>query len=123
MGLNGLIDRFDGGLNTEIKATGEGLSLGQKQIIAFIRAVIRRPDLLILDEATANIDTVTEQLLRGNITQAAQIGHPHCYRSPAEHHRRSADEIYFVNSGTITKAEALCRIFLKSVVAQKKVNH
>src|SRR6185295_6396858 len=40
-----------------------GLSLGQKQMVAFIRAVMREPDLLILDEATANIDTVTEQLL------------------------------------------------------------
>jgi ATP-binding cassette subfamily B protein len=63
VGLDGLLERFDGGLTAEIKATGEGLSLGQKQIIAFMRAVIRRPDLLILDEATANIDTVTEQLL------------------------------------------------------------
>jgi len=43
--------------------TGEGLSLGQKQLVAFMRAVLREPDLLILDEATANIDTVTEQLL------------------------------------------------------------
>jgi len=39
------------------------LSLGQKQLIAFMRAVLRDPELLILDEATANIDTVTEQLL------------------------------------------------------------
>lgn len=54
---------FDGGLEAEIKSSSEGLSLGQKQLIAFIRAVLRKPDLLILDEATANIDTVTEQLL------------------------------------------------------------
>ena len=42
---------------------GDAISLGQKQIIAFIRAVLRNPDILILDEATANIDTVTEQHL------------------------------------------------------------
>ena len=57
--LDGLLERFEGGLTAEIKSTGEGISLGQRQILAFIRAVIRRPDLLILDEATANIDTVT----------------------------------------------------------------
>ena len=53
VGLNGLLERFEGGLKAEIKAEGDGISLGQKQIIAFMRAVIRRPDLLILDEATA----------------------------------------------------------------------
>ncbi|MEI7676175.1 MAG: ABC transporter ATP-binding protein, partial [Bacteroidales bacterium] len=60
-GLNGLLERFDGGLSAEIKAASDGISLGQKQLIAFIRAVLRKPKLLILDEATANIDTVTEQ--------------------------------------------------------------
>src|SRR5206468_12778553 len=39
------------------------ISLGQKQLIAFMRAVLRNPELLILDEATANIDTITEKLL------------------------------------------------------------
>lgn len=39
------------------------MSLGQRQLIAFIRAVLRKPEILILDEATANIDTVTEDLL------------------------------------------------------------
>ena len=39
------------------------MSLGQKQLIAFMRAILREPDLLILDEATANIDTVTEAQL------------------------------------------------------------
>jgi len=46
-----------------VQTTGDGISLGQKQLIAFMRAVLRKPELLILDEATANIDTVTEQLL------------------------------------------------------------
>ena len=103
VGLDGLLERFDGGLHAEIKATGEGLSLGQKQIIAFIRAVIRRPDLLILDEATANIDTVTEQLLE-DILQKLPKSATRIVIAHRLNTIESADEIYFVNSGTVTKA-------------------
>jgi len=59
-GLEALLVRFEKGLETKITLSGGTLSLGQKQLIAFIRAVLRNPQLLILDEATANIDTVTE---------------------------------------------------------------
>jgi len=106
VGLEGLLERFDGGLSAEINSTGEGISLGQKQILAFIRAVIRRPDLLILDEATANIDTVTEQLLDDILRKL-----PKSTTRIIIAHRlntiESADEIYFVNSGAITRAGSL----------------
>ena len=106
VGLDGLLERFDGGLTAEINSTGEGISLGQKQILAFIRAVIRRPDLLILDEATANIDTVTEQLLDEILRKL-----PKSTTRIIIAHRlntiESADEIYFVNSGAITHAGSL----------------
>jgi len=104
--LDGLLERFEGGLNAEIKASGEGLSLGQKQIIAFMRAVIRRPDLLILDEATANIDTVTEQLLEDILRKlpksATRIVIAHRLNTI-----ENADEIYFVNAGIVTKAGSM----------------
>jgi ATP-binding cassette, subfamily B, bacterial len=104
--LDGLLERFDGGLHAEIKADGDGISLGQKQLIAFIRAVIRRPDLLILDEATANIDTVTEQLLDDILRKL-----PDSTTRIIIAHRlntiENADEIYFVNSGSITKAGSM----------------
>jgi ABC-type multidrug transport system, ATPase and permease components len=104
--LNGLLERFDGGLAAEIKADGEGISLGQKQLIAFMRAVIRRPDLLILDEATANIDTVTEQLLDDILRKL-----PDSTTRIIIAHRlntiENADEIYFVNSGSVTKAGSM----------------
>jgi ATP-binding cassette, subfamily B, bacterial len=106
VGLDGLLERFNGGLHAEINSTGEGISLGQKQIIAFIRAVIRRPDLLILDEASANIDTVTEQLLDDILRKlpksATRIIIAHRLNTI-----ESADEIYFVNSGAITKAGSM----------------
>lgn len=59
-----LISSFDGGLKTIVSNSVENISLGQKQIISFIRAVLRKPKLLILDEATANLDTLTENTLQ-----------------------------------------------------------
>ncbi|MBS1689983.1 MAG: ABC transporter ATP-binding protein, partial [Bacteroidetes bacterium] len=61
--LESLLTIFESGLETPVTSNGASISLGQKQLIAFMRAVLRNPDVLILDEATANIDTVTEQLL------------------------------------------------------------
>ena len=105
-GLDGLLERFDGGLEAEIKSASEGLSLGQKQLIAFIRSVLRKPELLILDEATANIDTVTEQLLETILRKL-----PATTTRIIIAHRlntiENADEIYFVNSGSISKAGSL----------------
>ena len=105
-GLDGLLERFDGGLTAEIKSSGDGISLGQKQLIAFIRAVLRKPELLILDEATANIDTVTEQLLEVILKKL-----PESTTRIIIAHRlntiENADEIYFVNSGAVTKAGSL----------------
>ena len=61
--LSDLLQSFEQGLDTPITMGGDSINLGQKQIIAFIRAILRKADLLILDEATANIDTVTEKQL------------------------------------------------------------
>ena len=93
---------FPDGLATPI----DGLSLGQRQVVAFLRAVSRRPELLILDEATANIDTVTEGVLSELLL-----------RLPAETTRvviahrlntiENADAIYFVNSGRVQLAGSM----------------
>ncbi len=105
-GLESLIDRFESGLDTEVKASGDGISLGQKQLIAFIRAILRKPELLILDEATANIDTVTEQMLENILRKL-----PKTSTKVIIAHRlntiENADEIYFVNSGQVIRAGSL----------------
>lgn len=105
-GLQSLIDRFESGLDTKIQTTGDGVSLGQKQLIAFIRTILREPELLILDEATANIDTVTEQLLESILQKL-----PPASTKVIIAHRlntiENADEIYFVNSGEVTPAGSL----------------
>ena len=105
-GLKVLLKRFDQGLETKISAGGEGMSLGQKQLIAFMRAVLRNPELLILDEATANIDTVTEQLLEEILKKL-----PKTTTKVIIAHRlntiENADEIFFVNAGKVIKAGSM----------------
>jgi ATP-binding cassette, subfamily B, bacterial len=105
-GLETLLTRFDNGLETPIVAGGDGISLGQKQLIAFIRAVLRNPELLILDEATANIDTVTEKMLEEILHRL-----PDTTTRVIIAHRlntiENADEIFFVNSGEILRAGSL----------------
>ena len=61
---NKFIERLKHGYRTEVKERGAGLSVGQKQLISFARALAFDPALLILDEATSSIDTETEQLIQ-----------------------------------------------------------
>ncbi len=61
--LDALIRLFEQGLDTALINGGSNISIGQKQLISFIRTVLRRPEILIMDEASANIDFYTEQLL------------------------------------------------------------
>jgi ATP-binding cassette subfamily B multidrug efflux pump len=58
------INRLKGGYQAEVKERGAGLSVGQKQLVSFARALAFDPALLILDEATSSIDTETEQLIQ-----------------------------------------------------------
>lgn len=58
------IEKLRAGFETEVKERGAGLSVGQKQLISFARALAFDPALLILDEATSSIDTETEQLIQ-----------------------------------------------------------
>jgi ATP-binding cassette, subfamily B, bacterial len=104
--LADLLSRFERGLETRVAAAGDGISLGQKQLIAFMRAVLRDPAILILDEATANIDTVTEQLLEQILARL-----PRSTTKVIIAHRlntiANADEIFFINSGAITPAGSM----------------
>ncbi|MBR3355168.1 MAG: ABC transporter ATP-binding protein [Oscillospiraceae bacterium] len=62
-----LVESLNKGLDTDIGEGGDTLSTGEKQLIAFARAIISDPRILILDEATANIDTVIEQKIQNAI--------------------------------------------------------
>jgi ATP-binding cassette, subfamily B, bacterial len=105
-GLESLLERFDQKLDTKIQTTGDGISLGQKQLIAFMRAVLRKPELLILDEASANIDTLTEKLLDEILKKL-----PKSTTLVIIAHRlntiENADDIFFVNTGKVIHAGSL----------------
>ncbi len=104
--LDSLISRFEKSLDTPMQSGGEAISLGERQIIAFMRAVLRRPDILILDEATANIDTVTEEILDTILKKLP----PHTTKVIIAHRLNTienADEIFFVNSGEVIRAGSL----------------
>lgn len=104
--LEELINKFQNGLDTKISNNSESISLGQKQIVAFMRAVLKKPEILILDEATANIDTITEQLLENILNKL-----PDETIKVIIAHRlntiESADKIFFVNSGEVISAGSL----------------
>ncbi|SFA46064.1 ATP-binding cassette, subfamily B [Pedobacter suwonensis] len=104
--LNALLAIFDEGLSTQITSGSDSISLGQKQLIAFMRAVLRNPELLILDEATANIDTITEQLL-GSILNKLSKETTLVIIAHRLNTIENADEIYFVNEGEVQKAGTL----------------
>jgi ATP-binding cassette subfamily B protein len=104
--LSSLLARFSEGLDTKVASSGNSISLGQKQLIAFMRATLRKPELLILDEATANIDTVTEQLLEEILNKLA----PGTTKVIIAHRLNTidnVDQIYFVNSGGVALAGSM----------------
>lgn len=72
VGAHDLIMRLDLGYDTPVRERGISMSMGERQLISFARAVVARPRILILDEATANIDTYTEQLVQQGIQQMLQ---------------------------------------------------
>ena len=102
-GLMDLLKNFEHGFDTKIMTGGHGISLGQRQLVAFVRAVLRKPEILILDEATANIDTVTEQLLDKILKtlpeQTTKVIIAHRLNTI-----ENADEIFFVNHGEVKPA-------------------
>lgn len=101
-GFSAVIEKFPEGLNTSLSAQ-QPLSLGQRQLAAFLRAVLRQPILLILDEATANVDTMTEQLLQKLLDKL-----PKSTTKIVIAHRlqtiREADKILFINQGEVQPA-------------------
>ena len=82
---------------------GENLSTGEKQLISFARILLRNPSIIILDEATANIDTETEQLIQNALTILSKNR-----TTIVIAHRlstiRNADVIYVLEDGRVVES-------------------
>ena len=68
------IDKLENKYDSEVIEKGENFSSGQRQLLSFARTVIHKPQILILDEATANIDTETEVLIQDSLAKIKNIG-------------------------------------------------
>jgi ATP-binding cassette subfamily B protein len=67
VGADRFIDRLPHGYDEEVRERGSNFSVGEKQLISFARAVAFDPEILVLDEATASIDTASEQMIQEGI--------------------------------------------------------
>ena len=94
------IQKLDKGLDEEVIERGENFSQGQRQLLSFARTVLHKPQILILDEATANIDTETEKLIQESLEKMKSIG-----TMLVVAHRLStiqnADQIIVLNHGEV----------------------
>lgn len=68
------IDKLDHGLDEEVRERGNNFSAGQRQLLSFARTIIHKPSVMILDEATANIDTETELLIQDSLEKMRSVG-------------------------------------------------
>ena len=68
------INKLDKGIYTEVRERGNNFSSGQRQLLSFARTIIHKPSVMILDEATANIDTETELLIQSSLEKIMSIG-------------------------------------------------
>ncbi len=68
------ISRLDKGLDEEVRERGGNFSAGQRQLLSFVRTILHKPAVMILDEATANIDTETELLIQDSLEKMRSIG-------------------------------------------------
>ena len=68
------IGKLEKGLDEEVRERGANFSAGQRQLLSFVRTIIHRPAVMILDEATANIDTETELLIQDSLEKMKNIG-------------------------------------------------
>ena len=68
------IDKLENGLDEVVRERGNNFSAGQRQLLSFARTIIHKPAVMILDEATANIDTETEILIQDSLEKMKNIG-------------------------------------------------
>ena len=103
VGADAFIKKYDDGLDLHVRERGAMLSVGQRQLIAFMRAYVASPSILILDEATSSIDSESEQLIQRATTSITQDR-----TSLIVAHRlstiRDADRIFVIDAGSLIES-------------------
>ena len=97
---NDVVDKLENGLDTDVGEGGDMLSTGEKQLISFARAILAKPKILVLDEATASVDTITEQKIQSAIDKVIR-GRTSIVIAHRLSTVRNADIILVVNDGKI----------------------
>ena len=96
------INKLKNGLDEEVRDRGNNFSAGQRQLLSFARTIVHKPSVMILDEATANIDTETEILIQDSLEKMMNIG-----TMLMVAHRlstiRNANKIILLSHGTIVE--------------------
>ncbi|MHC4940816.1 MAG: ABC transporter ATP-binding protein [Planctomycetota bacterium] len=99
-GAHDFIMDLEKGYETEVGEGGDQLSLGQKQLVSFARAVLKRPRLLVMDEATSSIDTETERQIQKGLSRVLQ-GRTSFVIAHRLSTIRAADQILVIENGKI----------------------
>ncbi len=100
VGAHGFISRLPDGYDTEVQERGASLSVGQRQLLSFARALLADPKILILDEATSSIDTQTEKLIQEALRRLL-IGRTSFVIAHRLSTIREADKVVVMNLGRI----------------------
>ena len=102
VGAHDFIMRLEDGYETELQERGQNFSVGQRQLLAFARAVLADPRILILDEATANVDTRTEAVIQKALNELLQ-GRTSFVIAHRLSTIRNADRVVVLEDGRITE--------------------
>ena len=102
VGAHEFIERLPEGYDTELQERGGNLSLGQRQLVSFARALAADPRILVLDEATAYVDTYTEMLIQRGLRELLK-GRMSLVIAHRLSTVRSADKIVVMDQGRIVE--------------------
>lgn len=103
VGGGGLLSKHTEGIRTEVKEKGSTFSAGERQLISFARALVRDPKILVLDEATSNVDSETEEFIQTGIERLKR-GRTTFIIAHRLSTIRNVDTIYVLDKGRIVEA-------------------
>jgi ATP-binding cassette subfamily B protein len=102
VGAAAFIRKLPGGLDFSVMERGASLSVGQRQLLSFIRAMVYNPDVLVLDEATSSVDSETEELIQSAIANMME-GRTSIVIAHRLSTIRMADRIYVIHQGQVAE--------------------